>query len=70
MTYRVLFIDHADVVGEYRSEVEARESLAEYIGAHPHLIDEMGILPIDENGRAAGKVLLAEDVVGQQMQLR
>jgi hypothetical protein len=69
VTYRVVFIDHADVVAEYSREHDAREQLRAYVQAHPHLVDDLGIQAVDDGGRAVGPLISAEDVVGEQLHL-
>ena len=69
MTYRIFFTDHGDVFGEYDSEPEAREALADYVSAHPHMVDEVAMRLVDEQGHAAGPVQGAGDVVGQQLHI-
>jgi hypothetical protein len=66
MVWAVVFIENADIVATYDSRAAAEGTLAKYIGAHPHMVDDVGLRPY-EDGRPAGEWEPASDVLADQI---
>jgi hypothetical protein len=66
MIYAMLYAENADIIGTYESESEALRDLAQFVGEHPDLQDEVGLRPYLD-GRPVGDFKSATDLLGSRL---
>jgi hypothetical protein len=69
MSFRLLYVDNADVVGQADSFQQAYDELRRLLDEHPELDDDIGIQEVDELGRPVGDMTVGLEIAGQQLLL-
>ena len=69
MAFRILYVENGDVGAQEDTYQAAYDRLRGMLEEHPELDDEIGIQPVDKDGKPIGEMTIGLEVAGQQLQL-
>jgi hypothetical protein len=59
MSYAVIYAQNGEFIADFDSHDEAVEALRAFVGEHPSVIDEVGLIEFDEGGHPVGEFVPA-----------
>jgi hypothetical protein len=65
MTYAILYIENGDLVADFDTPDEARESLLQFVREHPSVRERVGLMAFDDEGQPAGEFQPASQLQAQ-----